>query len=214
LDLGRCADVGCTINLRDQLVDPIRLHVDAHLRTIRALEPLYPLIDATAARMIGCLSRGGRILWAGNGGSAADSQHLSCELIGRFERDRAGIASVALTTDTSALTAIANDYGFEQVFARQVQALGRPGDLLVAISTSGSSPNILRAVETARSQGVTVIGLTGHDGGLLRQTADICLVVPASNTARIQEAHGLIGHILCDLVERHFIPPADATAGS
>jgi D-sedoheptulose 7-phosphate isomerase len=194
-------------------MDPIRLHVDAHLRTIRALEPLYTLIEEIAARMIDCLDQGGRVLWAGNGGSAADSQHFSSELIGRFERDRGGIPSLALTTDTSALTAIANDYGFEQVFARQVEALGRARDLLIAISTSGSSPNILRAVEMARTRGVTTIGLTGRDGGLLREIADICLVVPASNTARIQEAHGLIGHILCDLVERHFARPRDTAAG-
>jgi D-sedoheptulose 7-phosphate isomerase len=157
-----------------------------------------------ADRMVGCLAAGGCVFWAGNGGSAADSQHLASELVGRFERDRRAIASLALTTDTSALTAIGNDLGFEQIFARQLEALGRAGDLLVAISTSGTSPNILRAAEVARRKGMAIIGFGGRDGGELKTIADICLVVPSWNTARIQEAHILIGHILCDLVETHF----------
>jgi D-sedoheptulose 7-phosphate isomerase len=185
-------------------VNEIRRHVDEHLHTIRALEPVFPVIDEIATRMIACLSHGGRVLWCGNGGSAADSQHLSSELTGRFERERDGIASIALTTDTSALTAIGNDYGFEHIFSRQVEAIGRPGDLLVGITTSGNSPNVLRAVESARARRMAAVGLTGHDGGVLRAIADVCLVVPAGNTARIQEAHILIGHIMCDLVERHF----------
>jgi D-sedoheptulose 7-phosphate isomerase len=185
-------------------LNPIRRHVEAHLRTIQALDPLFPAIAQVAERMIHCLADGGCVFWAGNGGSAADSQHLASELVGRFERERAGLPSIALTTDTSALTAIGNDSGFEQIFARQVSALGRPGDLLVAITTSGTSANVLRAVEAAQSRRMTVVGLTGRDGGRLKDTADLCLQVPARNTARIQEAHILIGHILCDLVEAHF----------
>jgi D-sedoheptulose 7-phosphate isomerase len=185
-------------------LNPIRRHVEAHLRTIQALDPLFPTIAQVAERMIHCLADGGCVFWAGNGGSAADSQHLASELVGRFERERAGLPSIALTTDTSALTAIGNDSGFEQIFARQVSALGRPGDLLVAITTSGTSANVLRAVEAAQSRRMTVVGLTGRDGGRLKDTADLCLQVPARNTARIQEAHILIGHILCDLVEAHF----------
>jgi D-sedoheptulose 7-phosphate isomerase len=171
---------------------------------ISALEGSVSTIKAMADRVIACLAGGGCVFWAGNGGSAADSQHLASELVGRFERDRRAIASVALTTDTSALTAIGNDLGFDQVFARQVEALGGAGDLLVAISTSGTSANILRAAEAARGKGMAVIGLGGRDGGELKAKADICLVVPSWNTARIQEAHILVGHILCDLVERHF----------
>jgi D-sedoheptulose 7-phosphate isomerase len=157
--------------------------------------------------MVGCLAAGGCVFWAGNGGSAADSQHLASELVGRFERERRAIASVALTTDTSALTAIGNDLGFDQIFARQVEALGRAGDLLVAISTSGTSQTILRAAEVARGKGMAVIGVGWRYGGELMCTADICLVVPSWSTARIQEAHILVGHILCDLVERHFSAP-------
>jgi len=192
-------------------LNPIRRHVDEHLRTIQALEPLFPVVAQIADHMIGCLAKGGCIFWAGNGGSAADSQHLASELVGRFERERKGMTSIALTTDTSALTAIGNDCGFEQIFARQVEALGRPGDLLVAITTSGVSPNVLRAAETARKGGMTVIGLSGRDGGKLKEIADVCLVVPTQNTARIQEAHILVGHILCDMVERHFADSADVT---
>jgi D-sedoheptulose 7-phosphate isomerase len=185
-------------------VRDIRRHLDEHLRTIRSLESQLPVIVSICEHFINCLARGGRVFWVGNGGSAADCQHLASELVGRFERDRPGMASIALTTDTSALTAIGNDCGFEQIFARQVEALGRPEDLLVAISTSGTSPNILRAVATARAQGMKSIGLTGRDGGTLKDAADICLVVSAGSTARIQEAHILIGHILCDRVEQYF----------
>jgi len=185
-------------------VKVIRRHIEEHLRIIQSLDPQLPVVAAIAARMIDCLGQGGRVLWVGNGGSAADCQHLASELVGQFERDRKGIASIALTTDTSALTAIGNDWGFERIFARQVEAIGGPGDLLIGISTSGTSPNVLRAVETAKAQGMTTIGLSGRDGGMLKDTTDICLLVPAQNTARIQEAHILIGHILCDLVEQHF----------
>jgi D-sedoheptulose 7-phosphate isomerase len=148
------------------------------------------------------LQTGGKILFCGNGGSASDSQHLAAELTGRFIKDRKPLGAIALTTDTSALTSIANDYAFEEVFARQVMALGRSGDLLVGISTSGNSKNIIRAVEEARALGIRTVGLLGRDGGQLRALCDHAIVVPSDVTARIQEAHILIGHTLCGLVEQ------------
>lgn len=186
-------------------------HLDDHLRTIARLRDHKADIEAIAGLMIDCLASGGRIFWLGNGGSAADSQHLASELVGRFERDRPGLASLALTTDSSALTAIGNDYGFDQIFARQVEALCRPGDLVIGISTSGNSPNVLRALEKARALGAKTAGFGGRGGGSLKGLVDACLIAPSDNTARIQEAHLLVGHILCDLVEAHFAPPA-ATA--
>jgi len=147
------------------------------------------------------LQTGGKILFCGNGGSASDSQHLAAELTGRFIKDRKPLGAIALTTDTSALTSIANDYAFEEVFARQVIALGRPGDLLVGISTSGNSQNIIRAVDEARALGLRTVGLLGRDGGQLLSLCDHAIVVPSNVTARIQEAHILIGHTLCGLIE-------------
>ncbi len=161
-----------------------------------------------AERAWRCLAGGGRLFWIGNGGSAADCQHLAAELVGRFERERHGIASIALTTDSSVLTSVSNDYGFESVFARQVEALCRPGDMLVGLSTSGNSANVLRAMEAAAALSVDRVGLTGGSGGKLREQCELCLVVPSDNTARIQEAHILIGHILCDLVERKAVDAA------
>jgi D-sedoheptulose 7-phosphate isomerase len=149
------------------------------------------------------LQTGGKILFCGNGGSASDSQHLAAELTGRFIKDRKPLGAIALTTDTSALTSIANDYAYEEVFARQVMALGRSGDLLVGISTSGNSKNIIRAVEEARALGIRTVGLLGRDGGQLRALCDHAIVVPSDVTARIQEAHILIGHTLCGLIEQH-----------
>jgi D-sedoheptulose 7-phosphate isomerase len=186
----------------------IARHIEDHLATIQDLRSQVPLIERIGQRMIACMRTGGCIFWLGNGGSAADSQHLAAELVERFEMERPSIRSVALTTDTSALTAIGNDEGFERIFARQLEALGRPGDLVMAISTSGNSPNVLAAVTTARALGLTTIGLTGRDGGRLKALADSCLIVPSDNTARIQEAHILVGHILCDLAEQSV-----ATAG-
>jgi len=149
------------------------------------------------------LQTGGKILFCGNGGSASDSQHLAAELTGRFIKDRKPLGAIALTTDTSALTSIANDFAFEEVFARQVIALGRSGDLLVGISTSGNSKNIIRAVEEARALGIRTVGLLGRDGGQLRALCDHAIVVPCDVTARVQEAHILIGHTLCGLIEQH-----------
>lgn len=179
----------------------LRETLAAHLEVIRGLEPLLPRVERLADQAAGCLRAGGRIFWMGNGGSAADCQHLAAELVGRFERDRPGLASIALTTDTSILTSVGNDLGFERIFARQVEALCRPGDLLIGLSTSGNSPNVLAALEVAAGLGVDCAGLAGKTGGKLRDAVELCLVVPSANTARIQEAHILIGHMLCDLVE-------------
>lgn len=169
------------------------------LAQVRAELP--PAIEQAAATMIDCLRRGGTLFWCGNGGSAADAQHLAAELVGRFERERRAIASIALTTDTSILTSLGNDYGFDSVFRRQVEGLVRAGDVLVGLSTSGNSGNVLRAVEQANAQGATTIGLLGKDGGRLGAACALAVVVPGDSTARIQEMHITIGHILCDLIE-------------
>lgn len=158
---------------------------------------------ADAARvMIEALGRGGKILVFGNGGSASDAQHFAAELVGRFVRERRALASVALTTDTSILTAVANDYAFDRVFARQIEALGRSGDVALGISTSGQSANVLAAFAAARSGGLTVVALTGRDGGPVGQAADIHINVPSESTARVQEVHRTILHAICELIER------------
>lgn len=148
------------------------------------------------------LAAGGRVLLFGNGGSAADAQHIAAELVGRFVAERRGLAAIALTTDSSAMTAIANDYGFDQVFARQVEALGRPGDVAVGISTSGNSANVLRGIEQAAAGGLVTVALTGGDGGRLADRADLAITVPSPVTARVQECHITLGHLMCELVER------------
>ncbi|MCG6862863.1 MAG: D-sedoheptulose 7-phosphate isomerase [Chromatiaceae bacterium] len=180
----------------------VERHIDDHLRTIETLRSQVKVIEEISHLLGTCIRDGGCIFWLGNGGSAADSQHLAAELVERFELERPGIRSVALTTDTSALTAIGNDEGFVRIFARQVEALTRPGDLVIGISTSGNSPNVLAAMQSARNLGLRTIGLSGRDGGKLTALVDLCLVVPSDNTARIQEAHILVGHILCDLAEQ------------
>ncbi len=158
-------------------------------------------LDALAERCATALRNGGKILFFGNGGSAADAQHLAAELTIRFVADRRALAAIALTTDSSALTACGNDFGFEAVFARQIEALGRPGDVAIGFSTSGTSPNIVRAVETARDMGLTAAAFSGRTGGKLRGIADPILLIPSATTARIQEMHGLLGHILCAEIE-------------
>lgn len=182
----------------------IKERLAAHQSAIEGLRPHLVLIERMARVMIDTLERDGRIYWLGNGGSAADSQHFAAELVGRFERDRAGLPSIALVTNVATLTAVANDYGFERVFARQVEALCTARDCLVALSTSGNSANVLAAIESAKSIGTATLGLTGYEGGAVKRLADHCLVVPADNTAIIQEAHSLVCHILCDLIEDWF----------
>jgi D-sedoheptulose 7-phosphate isomerase len=165
------------------------------------MEPQAPALEAIARAMASALRAGGKILWCGNGGSAADSQHLAAELVGRFRLERRGLASIALTTDSSILTSVANDYGFEMVFARQVEAIGNAGDVLVGISTSGNSRNVIAALETGRAQGLVTVAFTGAGGGEIAALADHVFAVDSRDTARIQEAHILAGHMLCDWIE-------------
>ena len=179
----------------------IETNLREHQRLFERLAGLAEPIREAGERLSAALAQGGKVLLCGNGGSAADSQHIAAELTGRFVRDRRPLAALALTTDTSALTCIANDYSFDEVFARQVAALGAPGDCLLGISTSGNSRNVIKAVEAARERGLQVIGLLGHDGGALRALCDLAVVVPSDSTARIQEAHAFIGHTLCGLIE-------------
>lgn len=176
--------------------------IQEHLSVCSALQAFSRDIEHLARRMAASLREGGKICWMGNGGSAADSQHLAAEFVGRFELERGGLASVALTTDSSVLTAVGNDYGFEAVFERQVEALCRPPDVVIGISSSGNSENVCRALERARSLGCYTAALTGRTGGRMAEIAETSLIVPSTSTARIQEAHILIGHILCGEVER------------
>ena len=174
----------------------------------RAAAELSGEIERAGRRMVESVRSGGKLIFFGNGGSAADAQHLAAEFTGHFVRERQPVAALALSTDTSALTAIGNDYGFEHVFERQIRALGRKGDVCIAISTSGNSPNVLRAAGAAREIGMCVVALTGRGGGRLAEIADIALVVPSDSTARIQECHITIGHILCEFVDEELIGPA------
>ena len=157
------------------------------------------LVAAQALSQV--LEAGGKLLVFGNGGSAADAQHLSAELVGRFQKERAALPAIALTADSSLLTSIANDYSFKQVFARQVEALGRPGDAAIGISTSGESPNVVAGLQAARSRGLKTIALTGRDGGSVGRAADIHVNVPDHNTARVQEVHRTLIHVLCEVIE-------------
>ena len=168
---------------------------------VRDMDP-GPVIAAAAAIRT-AFAAGGKLLIFGNGGSAADAQHLATELVVRFVRDRGALPALALSTDTSVITAAANDYGFDRVFARQIEALGRTGDAALGISTSGESANVLRAIETANALGLRTIALTGRDGGAIGRAAAITVNVPAAATARVQEVHSTLIHVLCELVERH-----------
>jgi D-sedoheptulose 7-phosphate isomerase len=177
-------------------------NLSAHTALFAELAQIEPDVVRAGERVAACLREGGKLMLCGNGGSAADCQHIAAELTGRLVHDRRPLAAMALTTDTSALTCIANDYSFADVFVRQVQGLGRSGDCLLAVSTSGNSENVLRAADAARRIGMTVIGLLGRDGGRLAPVCDVAIVVPAQSTARIQEAHIFIGHTLCGLAEQ------------
>ncbi|MDO8931276.1 MAG: phosphoheptose isomerase [Rhodocyclaceae bacterium] len=183
--------------IRDQFAESIQTKE-------AAVAALVEPIAAAVRAMVDCLRAGGKVMACGNGGSAADSQHFAAELLNRFEKEREPLAAIALTTDTSTLTSIGNDYRFEDIFAKQVKALGRSGDVLLAISTSGNSPNVLEAMAAAQARGVRVVALTGKDGGKMAGRlgpADIHLCVPASRTARIQEVHLLTIHCLCDGID-------------
>jgi D-sedoheptulose 7-phosphate isomerase len=188
--------------VNDAFADTIALHQ-------RVQREGQAAISAAADALRQALCDGRTVLVCGNGGSAADAQHFAAELVGRFTRERRAWPALALTTDTSALTAVGNDYGFDRVFARQVEAHGQPGDVLIGISTSGGSPNVLAAVETAKARGLVTIGLTGRDGGALGRAVDVHLNVPSPSTARTQEVHITLLHVLCDLVEQELVD-ADA----
>jgi len=192
----------------------------ADLKTVQAaINVTARLLDAMAADAALCeatsrvaelsvasLRAGGKILLCGNGGSAADAQHWAGELVSRFYYDRPGLPAIALTTDSSILTAIGNDYGYERVFARQVEALGRKGDVLYGISTSGNSPNVVAALEAARAQGLATIGFTGQGGGKMLALCDICIRIPSDSTPRIQEGHEVLGHAICGMIEAAMFP--------
>jgi D-sedoheptulose 7-phosphate isomerase len=191
----------------------MRETIDAQLaeaqRILGAMRSDAALLAALQGAVQACvrsLRAGGQLLLAGNGGSAADAQHIAGEFVSRFAYDRPGLAAVALTTDTSILTAIGNDYGYELLFARQVRALGRTGDLLLAYSTSGRSPNVLRALEAARELGLVTVGFTGNRGGPMRELCEHLLEVPSADTPKIQEGHLVLGHVFCGLVESEMFP--------
>jgi D-sedoheptulose 7-phosphate isomerase len=172
-----------------------------------------PIADAVSA-LVGSITGGGKVLACGNGGSAADAQHFAAEFVGRFERERPGLAAIALTVDTSILTAVGNDYGYEVVFSKQVEALGVPGDVLLAMSTSGNSANVLAAVEAAHRKEMTIIALTGNGGGRMREKlteTDVHICVPHERTARIQEVHLLVLHCLCDAVDLQLLGEQENT---
>ncbi|MDY4920796.1 MAG: D-sedoheptulose 7-phosphate isomerase [Phascolarctobacterium sp.] len=174
-----------------------------HLEVAQAVmaSGILAQIETVAAQIKKALAEGHKVLFCGNGGSAADSQHLAAEFVGRFQKERCGLPAIALTVDTSILTAVGNDYGFDKVFVRQVEALAQPGDVLVGISTSGNSPNVVQAIELAKTKGVYCVGMTAAGGGKMAGLCDECIAVPAKITARAQEMHILIGHILCELVD-------------
>ncbi len=176
--------------------------IEEHLAVIELLRDQQSLLQGIGEEMTRAIVTGKKVLWCGNGGSAADSQHLAAELMGRFRRERCAIPSIALTTDTSILTAVGNDYGYERIFQRQVEALCTEGDVLVGISTSGTSKNVCAALQTARQIGAFTVAFTGQSGREIADIAEVALCIPSKDTARIQEAHILCGHMLCDWVER------------
>ena len=175
--------------------------LNTHQQVIEGLKSAEEQIKKAVIQILKTLQNGGTIFFMGNGGSAADAQHLAAEFIGRFVKERKALPAIALSTDSSILTSISNDYDFSTIFSRQLEALCKANDVVVGISTSGNSPNVLKGIETAKEKGAYTIGLTGNKGIVLQNTADLCIMAPSETTARIQEAHILIGHILCALVE-------------
>jgi D-sedoheptulose 7-phosphate isomerase len=175
--------------------------IEEGIRLGEKLKELTPVIAESSLKIIDCLNSGGKVMICGNGGSAADSQHIAAELVGRFKRERRALAAIALSTDTSILTSLANDYSFDRIFSRQVEALGSQGDLLLLISTSGNSANLVEAARAAKEKGVVTMALLGRDGGQVAGEVDFSVIVPSTDTARIQEGHMMIYHIICDLVE-------------
>ncbi|NLO17469.1 MAG: D-sedoheptulose 7-phosphate isomerase [Arcobacter butzleri] len=180
----------------------IKSELQSHLQTIQTvIETMEEDIEKASKMVVDTLKNGNKILLCGNGGSAADAQHIAAELTGRYKTERKGLAGIALTTDTSALTAIGNDYGYDRIFDRQVEALAREGDLLIGISTSGNSQNVINAFKVAKELGCLTIGLSGRDGGKFNNVCELNVVVPSDNTPRIQEMHILIGHTICQIVD-------------
>lgn len=185
------------------MIQEITSQLAAHRDVIARIEnELSPQIAEMVTHMVETFTHGGKLLVMGNGGSAADAQHFVAEIVGRFKLERRGLPAVALSTDTSILTAIGNDYGFDKIFKRQIEALAAPGDLIVGISTSGNSPNILQALELGRVMGCRTVGLLGKDGGTIKDVCHLALIVPSNDTPRIQEGHITIIHIVCDLLEK------------
>ena len=187
------------------MLNSINKELNSHLETINSvIDNMENDISIASQIVIDALKNGNKILLCGNGGSAGDAQHISAELTGRYKIERRGLPAIALTTDTSALTAIGNDYGYDRVFDRQVEALAKEGDVVIGITTSGNSQNILNALELAQKMGCKTIGFTGKDGGDMGKVSDINLIVPSDNTPRIQEMHILFGHIICQMVDDNF----------
>ena len=181
--------------------ESINKHIQEHAAVLDSIEHLNESIIKVANSLIHCQENKGTIFWCGNGGSASDSQHLAGELVGRFIEERRPLKSIALTADTAVNTCIVNDYGYEHIFSRQIEALGTKGDVLVGITTSGNSKNVLNAFEVAKNKGIRTIGLLGKGGGVAKDLVDESLIILSNSTARVQEMHILIGHILCDLIE-------------
>lgn len=192
-----------------RMIDYLQGEFEKSRRLIEAMaadKVMHRQVLDVVRRAVTAIQRGNKLLFAGNGGSAADAQHWAAELVSRFNYDRAGLPGIALTTDTSALTAIGNDYGYERVFARQLEALGRNGDVLFAMSTSGNSGNILFAIDAAHASGIDVIGFTGRSGGAMANRCSVCLRMPSDETPKIQEGHEILGHLICGMIEREMFP--------
>ena len=185
-------------------MDKLKKCLSEHIETAKKMQNLLPLINDAADICIEALKNGNKILLCGNGGSAADAQHIAAELSGRFKKERNALAGIALTTDTSALTAIGNDYGFEYVFSRQLEAIGSKGDVLIAISTSGNSVNVINAIKSAKNIGIKIITLSGKNGGEMKNLGDVNIIIPSNNTPRIQEMHIMVGHMICEMIDREF----------
>ena len=197
------------MNMREEVIS--ELEESASIKRMIAQSLADTIVNA-AQMIVRAYQSGGKVLLIGNGGSAADAQHIAAELMGRFKAERAGLPAIALTTNTSVITALSNDFGYDTVFSRQLETLAGPKDIIIALTTSGSSPNILKAIEVARSHGISVIGLTGAKGGKLKNRADLTIMVPSDNTPRIQEAHITIGHIICLLVEKGLFDEASSVS--
>lgn len=188
------------------MIDIIKAEFDEHIKEAALLHTLNEEVRIASEICINCLSNGGTIFLCGNGGSAADAQHIAAELVGRYRTDRNGLSAIALTTDNSAITSIGNDFGYQNIFSRQIEALSKKNDVLIGISTSGKSENVIKALKIAKQLNCKTIGLSGNHGGSMIEVCDINLIIPSANTARIQEMHIIIGHTICHLIDLKFSP--------